>query len=253
MLHILILSEHTLFRQALGGLLRDIGSANGGIAVAEADVGPEACGRLQTAPPDVVLLRVTRPTKNSIRMLNLLRESADVPVLVLVDVDDEEMEGVMIAAMQAGAAGCVDETANDRELAQALEDAANGQIAISAACARRLARTFAHNGNGKSTKHSYPDALTAREIDVLALLAEGLTNMEIARTLFISESTVRAHLRTVTQKLRAHNRVHAVARALHMGMLPPLETLRTGARNGDSLAVNSMNPPAFVGATGYGA
>ncbi len=71
-----------------------------------------------------------------------------------------------------------------------------------------------------------PDPLTAREAQVLQTLAQGLTNKEIARSLFVSESTVRAHLRTVTRKLGVTNRVHAVARALQLGMVSGSESLQ---------------------------
>ena len=227
MLRILLLSDYKLSRQALAGLLRDTESSHGAIHVDEQDVGAGASVRLEATRPNVVLLHVTRPVGKIISLLHLIRERADVPVVALVDATDEETDEEMtVAAMEAGAAGCVDSAADARELAQALEEAANGQIAVSANCARRLARTFAHTRTGNGTKSSHPDALTTREREVLALLAHGLTNIEIARDLFIAESTVRAHLRAVTQKLGAHNRVHAVARALMLGVLPAQTDLK---------------------------
>jgi DNA-binding NarL/FixJ family response regulator len=155
------------------------------------------------------------------RDLHLLREkAADVPVVLLLDAVEDE---VMVVAMQAGAAGCLDRASSASHLFQALQDAAAGEIALSENFARRLARIFAAGGRD-GTRQPYPEALTRRELQVLALLAHGLTNREIARSIFVSESTVRAHLRTVTQKLGVHNRVHAVARALELGMVSPAET-----------------------------
>ena len=227
---ILLLTEHRLFGQALASLLKDSGTTDSGVTVRGFDIDPDAFVRQQAASPDAVLLHVTQPVGKSVRALQLLlKESADVPVVALVDIEDEPIaDEVMIAVMQAGAAGCVHRAASGGELAQALDEAANGQIAVSVYCARRLARAFSYHGNGNNHRNgngdgrAFPDTLTTREMEVLALLARGLTNLEIARDLYVSESTVRAHLRTITQKLGAHNRVHVVARAILLGMLPPL-------------------------------
>jgi len=235
---ILLLTEHQLFGQALASLLKDSGTTDSGVTVRGFDIDPDAFVRQQAASPDAVLLHVTQPVGKSVRALQLLlKESADVPVVALVDIEDEPIaDEVMIAVMQAGAAGCVHRAASGGELAQALDEAANGQIAVSVYCARRLARAFSYHGNGNNQRNgnghnhrngngdgrAFPETLTTREMEVLALLARGLTNLEIARDLYVSESTVRAHLRTITQKLGAHNRVHVVARAILLGMLPPL-------------------------------
>ncbi len=223
MTRVLLVSEHGLLRQGLSRILRDADS----LAIAgEAETGEGALEEIGTTHPDVVLLHVGHPVGNRIRVLHLLREKApDVPVVLLFDAVEDD---VMMVAMQAGAAGCLDKGVDAAQLFQSLRDAAGGEIALSERFARRLARIVA--GSSKDgTRQPYPDALTRRELQVLALLSHGLTNREIARSLFVSESTVRAHLRTVTQKLGVHNRVHAVARALELGMVPPLETTEDAA------------------------
>ena len=216
MTRVLLVSEHELLRQ---GLSRLLGDAESIVVAGEAKTAEHALEDIQETNPHVILLHVGHPVGNRIRDMHLLREKAsDIPVVLLLDAVEDEL---MLVAMQAGAAGCLDKTVSAGHLAQALYDAASGEIALSERFARRLARIFA-GSTRDGTRQPYPDALTRRELEVLGLLAHGLTNREIARSLFVSESTVRAHLRTVTQKLGVHNRVHAVARALEMGMVPPL-------------------------------
>jgi DNA-binding NarL/FixJ family response regulator len=136
-------------------------------------------------------------------------------VVLLVEAAPDE---VIVAALQAGAAGCLNMALEGASLVRALDEAAQGEIALSDAFARRLARMIGAGGNGHE-RRAPVDALTSREAEILGLLASGLTNHEIASKLFVSESTVRAHLRTVTQKLGVNNRVHAVARAMQLGMV----------------------------------
>ena len=228
MLRVLLISEHKLLRQGLSRLLRDDNSPE---SVTETESGEEALEQLRVMRPDVILLHVAHPVGTRIRVLHLLREKAPaIPVVVLLDLIDDE---VMLTAMQAGASGCLDKTVDAGYLVQSLHDAASGEMALSERLARRLARIVSESGKD-GARQPFPDALTRREIEVLAFLCHGLTNHEIARSLFISDSTVRAHLRTVTQKLGVHNRAHAVARALELGMVP------------------TPSPPSSQGAAQYG-
>jgi len=217
---LLLVSEHGLLRQGLCRLLREAAPLK---TVSEAATVDEALEHVRLTCPDVVLLHVSHPVGDSVRALHLIRETApETPVVVLLDALDDE---VMVVVMQAGAAGCLDKGVDANYLLRSLEDAANGEIALSERFARRFARMFAMSSR-EGFRQPYADSLTQRELQVLALLSQGLTNREIARSLYVSESTVRAHLRTVTQKLGVHNRVHAVARAVEMGIIPTL--LRAG-------------------------
>ena len=210
---VLLISEHGLLRQGLSRLLREADALG---TVHEVETAEEALERIQLSQPTVILLHVSHPVGKRMRVLHLLREKApDTPVLLLLDVVSDD---VVVGAMQAGASGCLDKSVDAQHLILALQDAANGEIALSDLLARRLARIVGGNGQ-QGARQPYPDPLTPREAHVLALLAQGLSNREIAQKLFVSESTVRAHLRTVTQKLGVHNRVHAVARALDLGIV----------------------------------
>lgn len=222
MAQVLIVSESKLLSAGLSKLLRE---ANPPRTVSEAASGEEALEKIRLQRPQVILLHVGHPVGNGMRTLHLLREKApDIPVLLLLDAVDDE---VVMLAMHAGAAGCLDKGVSAESLLQALSDAAVGEITLSERLASRIARIIAASG-GDRHQQVYPDHLTRREVEILSFLACGLTNKEIARGLFISESTVRAHLRAITQKLRAHNRVHAVARAVEMGVIPAAEPLGEG-------------------------
>lgn len=227
MTRVLLVSEHSLLRQGISRLLGETDSIS---AVHDAADSEAALQRIQLTRPDVILLHIDHPVGNRMMGLRSLRDQApDIPVVLLLDAVDDD---VMVIALQAGAAGCLDKSVDTRQLSEALDEAAKGEVALSAPVARRLARIL--SGSGRDAKRqSYPDPLTGRESQVLQLLAQGLTNREIARSLFVSESTVRAHLRTVTRKLGVNNRVHAVARALQMGIVStsePEEGSRPGGR-----------------------
>lgn len=239
MAQVLIVSELKLLRSGLGKLLLEAEPPH---TVSEASDGEEALRKIEAQRPHVVLLHIGHPVGNGMRTLHLLRERApDIPVLTLLDTVDDE---VVMLAMHAGAAGCLDKGVSAETLLQALSDAAAGEVTLSERLASRIARIIAASG-GDRHQQVYPDHLTRREIEILSFLACGLTNKEIARGLFISESTVRAHLRAISQKLRAHNRVHAVARAVEMGVIPaagnmiegvPFPSAQPGAQTRSTLA-----------------
>jgi DNA-binding NarL/FixJ family response regulator len=215
MARILVFSEHTLLRQGLARLLGDAGPESSATQAATIDQAFDAIRMSVAHAPEVVLLHLSNPDISHLQPLHALREAVpSIPVVLLVDVVQDE---VIVAALQAGAAGCLDIAVDSASLIQALDEAAQGEIALSQSFARRVARMIGASRNGH--ERVPVDALTTREAEVLGLLADGLTNREIAGTLFVSESTVRAHLRTVTQKLGVNNRVHAVARALQLGMV----------------------------------
>lgn len=220
----LVFSEHTLLRQGLSRLLDEQVSGSSSEEAANLE---QALVRIQMSSsrgPQVVLLHVSNPPTTQLQTLRTLREVApSIPVVLLVEAVEDE---VIVAALQAGAAGCLDMAVDAASLVRALDEAAKGEIALSESFARRLARMIGAGRNGHE-RHAPVDALTAREAEILSLLADGLTNREIASSLFVSESTVRAHLRTVTQKLGVNNRVHAVARALQLGMVTS-PSARTG-------------------------
>lgn len=202
---ILIVDDHPITREALSSLLR----AHGFDIVGVASDGSEAireAGRLQ---PELVLLDLTMPGMDGLTALPHLREAApDCEVVVLTASGTEEN---LLSAIRAGAAGYLLKTEPAERIAAFLDGVVDGEAALSGPIARRLLEQV-RDGNGRST--GVPDriasALSAREVEVLLLLDEHLGTDQIARRLFISEHTVRSHVKSLLRKLDVSSRREAL-------------------------------------------
>ncbi len=167
---------------------------------------------IQTSSPDVVLLDHRLPDGDgvsSIGELRRLRPSANVVVLTASAADH-----VLVQAIEAGASGFLSKTRSLHEVTAAVRAAAAGEALISP---EMLARLLPRLSRTSSTQHQ---ELTEREREVLALLAEGLTNSAIAAKLFVSVHTVRNHIANLSTKLGAHSKLEALSIAVREGMLP---------------------------------
>src|SRR5256714_11567787 len=204
---ILIVDDHPLTREALSSLL----GAQGFDVVGCASDGAEAileAGRLR---PDVVLLDLSMPGVDGLTALPRLREAApECEVVVLTASGTEEN---LLQAIRAGAAGYLLKTEPPERIATFLDGVANGEAALSGSVARRLLDQV-RLGNGRDT--GVPDAiaatLSARELEVLLLLDDHLGTDEIARRLYISEHTVRSHVKSLLRKLGVSSRREALER-----------------------------------------
>ncbi|HEX5368928.1 MAG TPA: response regulator transcription factor [Dehalococcoidia bacterium] len=213
--HVLLISEQVLFRQALARVLTQEEPA---FQISEAFGAQDALQQMTAVPQDIVLLHLGNPVSTGMHTLHELQ--AKVPttrVIVLLDVVDDAL---MTVAIQSGAAGCVDASVDVTRLLQELRDAANGEIALSKGLVKLIATMMARgNGSRLDDHHMILEAPTQRERKVLELLSMGMTNNAIASHMALSESTVRSHVRAISQKLGAQNRVQAVARALALGII----------------------------------
>jgi DNA-binding NarL/FixJ family response regulator len=204
---VLIVDDHPLTREALSSLLK----AHGFDVVGSASDGAEAiveAGRLQ---PDLILLDLLMPDMDGITALPRLREAApNCEVVVLTASGTEEN---LLAAIRAGAAGYLLKTEPPERIASFLEGVAGGEAALSGSVARRLLDQVRHgngNGRGAGVPDSIAAALSARELEVLLLLDEHLGTDEIAKRLFISEHTVRSHVKSLLRKLGVSSRRDAL-------------------------------------------
>lgn len=210
-LQVLVIAESGIFTEGVCRLLRESKGFSDVEVIRGVD---QALRRIERRRPDVVLVlsNVRAPAQQSETLHELQEAFPDLPVVLLLERADRD---AMAAAIQAGAAGCFDRTADAATLCRGLEEAARGDLAVSDRLLRQLARGLL----GRDSCGWYTEPLTPRERQVLGQLAAGLTNREIAQSLSVSESTVRAHLRTVSQKLGVQNRVQAVAKAVRLGLL----------------------------------
>jgi DNA-binding NarL/FixJ family response regulator len=191
--------------------------------VGEAADGREAVDLARATRPDVVLMDIRMPNLDGIAATRLLAGPAvaePVRVLILTTFDLDEY---VYEALQAGASGFLLKDATRDELVRAVRVVAHGEALLAPSVTRRLIAEFLDRPAERSPDRSRLDGLTPRELDVLALVARGLTNAEIARELVVGEATVKSHVAHVLMKLDLRDRIQAVILAYEVGLVAPGE------------------------------
>jgi DNA-binding NarL/FixJ family response regulator len=198
---VLVADDHQLMREGTAAL---IGADERIEVVGLARDGREAIALAERRRPDVVLLDLNMPVVGGLEACARLREG-DGPEVLMLTVSEEEPD--LYAALRVGAAGYLTKDVPPAELIEAVLAVARGEPRIAPAMASRMLVDL-----GRPPAEPDPlEALSARERDVLGLIAEGLRNREIAERLVISETTVKTHVRHVLEKLRFRNRAEAAA------------------------------------------
>ncbi|WP_329395639.1 response regulator transcription factor [Streptomyces melanogenes] len=208
---VLIVDDHPLFRSGLKAALESTGGTD---VVAEAATAAEALEAVARQIPDVVVMDLALPDASGIdvtRQLTALHPG--LPVLMLTMSDDD---GSLLAALQAGARGYLVKGAGAGEVLHAVRTVAAGGAVFGPQTAARLTALL-REGRRHDAEQLFP-ALTAREAEVLELIARGLDNHRIARQLVLSEKTVRNHVTHIFDKLQVTTRAEAVARARDAGL-----------------------------------
>lgn len=211
-IRILIADDHTLFRRGLVSLLNETGEFT---IVAEANDGPEAVRLAERVAPDVVLMDVHMPGGGGLEAVGQLRALApNIPVIMLtVSESDDDLLG----AIRAGARGYFLKNAEADELYAGLRRAAAGEAVLDPTLIERL---FNHvSAAGAQSPAGADTPLSFRETEILRLVAEGLTNREVAARLSVSENTIKTHLARIFEKLGTTSRSEAVASARARGWL----------------------------------
>jgi DNA-binding NarL/FixJ family response regulator len=204
-IRLLIVDDHPVVRDGLRGLFAGDPDFQ---VVGEAANGTEAVARVERLGADVVLMDLRMPEMGGVEAITRLRQTAPaVRVLVLTTYDTDSD---VLPAIEAGATGYLLKDAPREELIRAVRAAFAGEAVLSPAVARRLM--------GQVRKPP-PEALSQRELEVLALIADGATNREAAARLFVSEATVKTHLLHAYEKLGVRDRAAAVAEAYRRRLL----------------------------------
>jgi DNA-binding NarL/FixJ family response regulator len=211
---VLVVDDQRLVRSGFRMILRADPEIE---VVGEAGDGAEAVSLARELRPDVVLMDVRMPKLDGIAATRLLLDDPDPPrVLVLTTFDLDEY---VFAALRAGASGFLLKDAPEEQLLAAIRLAADGGALFSPGVTRRLIERFAQLG--ETAPPPAVDELTAREVEVLKLVARGLSNAEVARELVVSEHTVKTHVARVLQKLDLRDRTQAVILAYESGLVRP--------------------------------
>ena len=203
---ILVVDDHPLTRDALASLL----TQGGFDVVGEAADGAEALELAHELQPDLVLLDLSMPSLDGLAALPRLRAAAPgCEVVVLTASGTEEN---LLAAIRGGAAGYLLKSEPPERIVAFLRGVANGEAALSGEIARRLLDQLRTGGGrlGGGVPHGISDALSAREVEVLLLLDDHLSTDDIAKRLFISEHTVRSHVKSMLRKLGVSSRRDAL-------------------------------------------
>jgi two-component system NarL family response regulator len=201
---ILLVDDHPLTRDALATLLEQKGFS----VVGQAGDGNEAIDFARRLLPDLVLLDLSMPELDGISALPRLREAApECEVVVLTASGTEEN---LLAAIRGGAAGYLLKTESPERIVDFLNGVAEGEAALSGAVARRLLDQVRTGSVNEGVPDAIAAALSARELEVLLLLDDHLGTDEIAKRLFISEHTVRSHVKSLLRKLQVSSRREAL-------------------------------------------
>lgn len=216
-MRIILIDDHALFRTGLGELLgrRDID------VVAAVGDGQEGLKRAAELKPDVILLDLRMPNMSGVSVLQKLRdEGLEMPVVILTTSNEERD---LVECLRSGAQGYLLKDMEPDALVTALRDIVDGKTIIAPELAGVLAKvvTSGETPPEEDAKPSQFSSLTAREREILCLLAEGQSNKVIARNLGISDGTVKLHVKAILRKLSVHSRVEAAVLAVGQNFCSP--------------------------------
>ena len=210
-LRLLLVDDHALFRE---GIISLLSYQHDFTVVGEAEDAESALSQARTLRPDIVLMDIELPGEDGVTVTQRLKmEMPEITIVMLTVHDDTE---TLFEAIKAGAQGYLVKNVRARELLEQLRGLARGETAIS----RRMAARILEEIRGQTEPFGPGEELTAREMDVLELVAARLSNAAIAERLVVSEHTVKNHMKSILSKLHLHNRHQAAAYGIARGWLP---------------------------------
>ncbi len=213
-IRILIADDHSIVRE---GVRMILDSEDDFEVVGEASTGREALEEARRLRPDVVVMDISMPDMTGIEATGKI--SGELPAVQVMGLTMHEDEGYVFELLKAGAAGYVLKRAAAEDLVAAVRAAHQGEAFLYPSVAKVVIQDFLHRATAQD--QATLDGLTDREREVLTLIAEGLTNQEIAGRLFISIKTVQTHRAHIMEKLNLHDRTELVRYAIRKGLIEP--------------------------------
>jgi DNA-binding NarL/FixJ family response regulator len=211
-MRVLVADDHALFRDGIVSLLE----AAGFDVVGQVGDGRAAVDAALRLHPDLVLLDINMPQMSGLEALRLIKKELPETQVVMLTVSDDDAH--LFEAIESGAMGYLLKNLTTDAFFEMLDGLRRGEAAMSRQVTARLMKGFADLSRQRS---ELVESLSEREIEVLRLVAEGLSNKAVAQSLSISENTVKYHMRNILQKLGAQNRTEAVTHAIRAGLLNP--------------------------------
>lgn len=214
MIRVLIADDQAMVRSGLKLILE---SEDDITVVAEAENGEQGVALTRREKPDVVLMDVRMPVMDGLAATQEI--TSHVPATRVIVLTTFDVDEYVYGALRAGASGFLLKDAEGDQLVEAVRTVASGDAIIAPSITKRLISEFAERP--QSQQVTGLDELTEREIEVLGLIAKGLSNSEIGEELFVSETTVKTHVSHILTKLRLRDRVQAVVAAYESGLITP--------------------------------
>lgn len=206
---VVVVDDHVLFRRGLVGLLAEMPDLQ---VVGEAGDGLSALQVVMETRPDVVLLDVNMPDMNGVETLRAFHKAQLDPRVLMLTISQQEED--LIGAILAGASGYLLKNAEPEVLHQTILQIAGGNSVLSPEVTAQVM-----NALRRVQGRSVHNLLSERELDVLRCLSRGLTTSQVAAELFVSENTVKTHIRHILKKMKVGNRAEAVAKGLQQGLI----------------------------------
>lgn len=213
---VLVVDDHALFRAGIVHLLNKQDDVE---SVAEAQHGAEAIEKAKELMPDLILMDISMPGMGGLEATRRIKEL--LPYVKVVILTASEQDDNIFEAVKAGAQGYLEKKIEPEPFLRMLREVVRGDAPISSLTATKILGEFAHLAGREADRIIPEEQLSPREEEVLALLARGASNREIASSLGISDNTVKNHLRNILDKLHLKNRVQAAIFAIRKHLIPP--------------------------------
>lgn len=213
-MRILLVDDHVLFRKGVAALLslhKDLQ------VVGEAGDGLEAIAAARELLPDVILMDIGMPRCDGLEATRRIKREMPHAKIVILTVSDDNQD--LFEAIKSGAQGYLLKNLEPRQLHDLLESISRGEAPLSGVIAAKILKEFSQPAAKDANDAQVVEELTSREVDILELVVDGLTNKEIAAELVISENTVKIHLRNILEKLHLQNRIQAAVYAVRKGLV----------------------------------
>ncbi len=213
-MRVLLVDDHALVRNGIASLLK----ANDIDVAGEASDGLQALEKARQLKPDVILMDIMMPGVNGLEATRLIKaEMPEIKIIILTASDDDE---TLFEAIKSGAEGYLLKNIKADEFLAYLSGVVKGEAAIPPLLATKIIEEFARQSTSEARTSAPKSELTKREIDVLKLVTAGALNKEIAVNLYITDNTVKYHLRNIMEKLHLRNRAQVAAYAVSKGITP---------------------------------